>query len=726
VPSQAPAAEGGRAAPGPQGSATRHGDGQSPQAHGAGTGAAGDRSASAGEEFIERDRAGVASIYFFDNRTYGVYAEGAIKARSIAGSDMTVGPGGRPDGDQTVRPVSVVAVADRDRERLKKVAIGVGRRDQAASMLQRERLIVLHGPEGVGKGVAGLWLLGFDHEVLSVDPSLTARDLTDFGRRFPYGTQRRYLIEALSPATAAQLTSFVLRAAARELEVGDSYLVITVDDRIPLSAELERYVVSWPDKPDVGLALRAHLDYYLGDGAVPAAEDSYDLARFDVGLATRPMRSINEVALLVADGIRKSRPFDSVLDEAGFAAADQVAGWFASQERSPSDIGFLLAAAVLYGCTYSTVSQHARRLEQMIAKASRIRLSGLQENPRRARWQRLQETMTVLRPGFVETEYGQSPADMVELQNRWLVQAVLDAVWHEYDLLTDAMLSWLLETGDDPDPAVRMRTASAAGWLSQYDFAALRKELFLPWARGSSSAAWAAADALGLAAWQESTAPLVLSLLSVWAWQDDDYDLWWTAAVAYGGEVGVRHQGVAMDHLLDIAGKPDGRAPDVVAQSVVRLVSAGGRFAPEIATFVLTHLTNWENYSQAAAVTAQTAYAEMLRRASDANWPSSRDFWRLLTSAANLSHSANLLRAVLNGRAMRTDALESIEILARAAHQDQEIHDELADLLTCVASTGGNDRDRLVHYLGRWAEGSDPAQAAGELADLLKKVTASS
>ena len=295
------------------------------------------------------------------------------------------------------------------------------------------------------------------------------------------------------------------------------------------------------------------------------------------------------------------------------------------EQRGPADLGFLLGAAVLGGCPYSTVARHARRLEQLIAAASRIRLSKRPADPLRSRSQRLHETMAVLKPGFVDTEYGQSAAEIVELENRWLVHAVLSTVWREYDLLGDSLLRWLHETGDDPDPGVRIRAAAAAGWLSQHEFAALRQQLFLPWARGSSAAARAAADALGLAAWLDSTAPQVLALLSVWARQHSDYDLWWTAAVAYGGEAGVRYPGVAMDHLLIIAGHADDRAPLVVAHAVVRLVASGGRFAPEIAAFVLAHLTSWLQYSQAAALTAQSAYIEMLRRASDADWPSSRE-----------------------------------------------------------------------------------------------------
>jgi hypothetical protein len=727
---EAPAKEGqgpladGRANRPPAGDAPAGEDNDPPD--NAGGEAGRNAAAAAGDEYAERSRAGVTGVYIYDNRSYGVYAEGTISARDISGRDKiaTVGAGVGA-GRQAARTVSVVAIASQDRDKLRRVAVSTGRRERAAAILQRERLVILHGPAGVGKATAGVWLMGFDNEVLRADPSLSARDLADFRQRFPQGGKRRYLVETLPPATARQLTGFVMRAAARDLESVDGYLVITVDEHIPLSPELAGYVVDWPDRPDTALALRAHLAYYLGNAEASAVEDRYDLAQLHAGLAGRAVRSIDEVARAVVSAFRASRPLDVLLGELGFDAAARVARWFAAEERRPEDIGLLLAVTVLGGCPYSTVARHARHLELLIADASRIRLSKLPANPLRTRSQRLRNVMAVLEPGFVETEYGQSPAELVRLENRWLVQAVLSTVWHEYDLLSGPLLAWLREAGDDPDPGVRLRAAAAAGWLSQYDFAALRQQLFLPWARGSSEAAWAAADALGQAAWFDSTAPLALALLDVWAWQDDDYDLWWTAAVAYGGETGVRHQGVAMDQLLAIAGKDDLRARDVIARSVARLVTSGGRYAPPVAALVFAHLISWLEYSSAAASAARQAYAILLYRASDPDWPSSREYWQLLTAPRNQASSARLLRAVLGERSLRMQALESLRVLVRACDHDQGIRKDLTALLTPVAGSSANDRDRLVHYLNRWADGSEPSPAARDLASLLKEVIVS-
>ena len=677
-------------------------------------------------EYLEQTRADVTNIYVYDSRSYGVYAEGTVSAHDISGHDKTVTSDGKSTHDpERARTVSVVAIALHDRDKLRCVAINVGQHERAREILDRERLVVLHGPAGVGKGAAALLLLGLDHEVLGVDPSVTAKDLAEFRQRFPYGPQRRYLVEALSPATAAQLSSFVTRTVTRDLGDEESYLIITVDDRVSLSPELAEYVVPWRDRPDAALALRSHLAYYLAEGDVAAVENRFDLVRLSSDLTDRSLRSVDEVARAVVKAFNGSQSFESLLDDLGFGAAARVAKWF-SAERSPDELGFLLSVAVLGGCPYSTVARHARRLEKLIADGHRISLSKRRADPLRSRSRRVHEAMAMLEPGFVDTEYGRSPAETVRLESRWLVHGVLDIVWREYDLVADALLAWLYEAGDDLDPSVRLRAAAAAGWLSQYEFAAVRQRLLVPWAVGSSEAARAAADALGQATWFDSTAPLALGLLNVWARREQNYDLWWTAAVAYGGEVGVRHPSVAMDQMLAIVLRGDHRAPSVVAESAVRLVTSGGRFAQEIAAHVLNHLTRWLRQGLVAALTAQRVYVELLRRASDPDWPAATDYWRLLIAPENRDTSADLLRATLAERTFRADALDSLASLVRAVDQDQDSREKLEGLLMRVADGPGStavDGQRLLHYLNRWASNRDPSPTARVIAGRLQELT---
>jgi hypothetical protein len=676
----------------------------------------------AGAEYLEQSRASVANYYIHDHRAFGVYVEGAVSG-DVA-HDLTKGVDGRPGARQErARRIGVVAIDRHELERLATVIVAAGQHERARDILEREHFVVLQGPAGVGKGAAAMSLLGLDREVLDIDPSVTSKDLAEFKERLPFGPGRRYLVQALSSATAVQLSGFLTRAVTKELGADGSYLVVTVDERVALSAELDGYVVPWRERPQVALALRRHLAHYLPDGDVAAVEQQFDMTQLHAGLAGRSLRTLDEVARTVVRAFRDGEPFESVLEGLGFGAQARLEQWFA-EEHSLEELAFLLAVAVLGGCPYTTVASHAQRLEQLIAAATRIKLSKIRLDPRRLRSQRLRDTMAVLRPGVVDTEFGRCPADIVQLENRWLRLAALDIVWHEYDLLADALLSWLYESGADPDPLVRVHAAAAAGWLSQYDFAVVRQRLLLPWALGSTCAARSAADALGQATHLDSTAPLALALLDAWAWRDDHYDLWWTAAASYGGETGVRYPGVAMTALLDILDNGDKRAAPIVVDSVVRLVTSGGRFVPEIATQVLHHLTRWARTDPVAALAARWSYVQLLRRAADAGWPSSAKYRQLLVAAENQDASARLLRASLDERTYRRETLDELERLVRALDRDDGDRDAVAGLLARAAAgpeCAATDGQRLLHYLDRWAYAPEPSPAARDIAATLRR-----
>jgi hypothetical protein len=673
------------------------------------------------EEYAEHSRAGITYIYVTDNRRNdGVYVEGDLHSKKFAARDVTTTA--RGDNRERTRQLSVVAVARKDQEKLLKVVLEVGHRERALEVLSDHRFVVLRGPAGVGKSTAALSLLGLEQQILGIDPSLTARELVEFKRCFPFGPGRRFLIEALSPATAAQISSFVARSLSRDLGDQDDYLVMTLDERAILSADVSPYVVEWRERPETEALLRNHLRHYLGQDDVAGVEAGYDLRELHVHLAQRPLRDVDEVARATVRAFAAGLSITALLDETGFGARAQVAEWF-TIERTAEEIGFLLAVTVFGGCDYGTVSQCGRQLNSVIARRNRSRKSDRRVDLLRTRSDRLRGSMAVLDPGFVETEFGRSPVDTVRLQSRWHVQAVLDVVWHEYDVIADSLIEWLHAFGDNADPGVRLRAAIASGYLSQFDFAQVRRRLLLPWALGTTESSRAAADALGQAAHSDTTAPLVLSLLEVWAADPTVYDLWWTAAVAYGGEVGVCFPSTAMGRLLSILVSTDARAQSVVAESAVRLVQGGGRFDRGIASHVLSHLCAWLTSEPSAVFTAHKAYWELLRRAADSEWPSSREYLTLLVSDPLRDASGRLLRSVLSDRSFREASLDALESILRIVESDESTTDLLGGLFVEVASGLGSsqkDADRLVAYLDRWAGASAPVPSAHHFAALVR------
>jgi hypothetical protein len=428
------------------------------------------------------------------------------------------------------------------------------------------------------------------------------------------------------------------------------------------------------------------------------------------------------VARAVAKAFSEERPLESVMAEVGFGVHERVDEWF-HEKRTPDEIAFLAATAVLGGCSYPTVSRHAGRLEQLLARRSRINLAKKALRVTRPRSERLQRGLAVIEPGFMNTEFGRSPCDTVRLENRWLVQAVLEQIWQQYDLVADALLDWMFELGADRESAVRLRVASAAGWLSQFDFATVRARLLVPWALGNTLQAWSAANALGAAVWFDTAAPLSLGLLNHWASMGGNYDMWWTAAAAYGGDVGVRYTSVAMDQLRRILLHGDRRALAIVGFSVANLVQSGGRFLPDVATQVFSHLAQWLDDDPRPAFVAEMTYTELLRRAVDPDVPGSQEYWRRLVATENLASSGKLMRRTLGEKGFRADALLAIERMVRAADVDEDVREPLEALLL-RSSTGlqtAVDAERLVHYLERWANGKEPSAAAAAIRRRLRE-----
>jgi hypothetical protein len=675
------------------------------------------------KELLSELRAEVVNVYVSDNRRMGgLYAGGNISARDIAGHNQRSKPG--VEGKDDRRTVSVVIIAREELARLKRVTVDVGLHKRAKSILDRERFVVLHGPPGVGKGTAALSLLGFDAEVHSIDPSITVRELSDFKHCFPVAAQKRYVVESLYPATAERINRFVVRAITRALSDEQTFLVLTVDDRVPISTDISAYVVPWRERPEPYRALRSHLAYYLTQDDVATVEERFDLEHLEAGLSDRAIHAVDDVARAVAKAFSEGHPLESVMVETGFGIDERVEAWF-REKRTLDEVAFLVAAAVLGGCSYTTVSRHASRLEEFIAQRGRIDLSKKALRVTRPRSERLKNSMAIIEPGFVNTEFGRSPSETVRLENRWLVQAVLERVWRQYDLVADALLDWLFESGADRDPGVRIRAASAVGWLSQFDFATVRSRLLVPWALGTTMQARAVADALGTAVWFDTAAPLVLALLNHWGSMRENYDLWWTAAAAYGGDVGVRYTSVAMDQLRGIVGRGDHHAPTIISFSASDLVQSGGRFLPDVATQVFGHLAQWLDDDPVLAFTAEMTYTELLRRASDPEIPGSEEYCRRLVATESLDSSGSLMRHTLGEKSFRADALASIEKLVRFVDLDTDMRDPLEALLLRSATDSETtiDAQRLVHYLDRWATAKDPSAAAAAILRRLQEVT---
>lgn len=551
--------------------------------------------------------------------------------------------------------------------------------------------------------------------------------LLNFTARISQPGAHHYIIESLVPETARTLNEFTARELTAQLTAAESYLIITVDNRVPIDRDILCRTVAWHNRPDPVEALRRHLTFYLSDTAAEKVLRQLPMTDLQPHLAEREMRLTDRLARRVSQAHQDGTSLDDAISSLGLGARRQIEDWF-SKDPSISDVSFLLACAVLGGCAYSTVSTHAAQIEHLLAEVSRVELTQNPQPLTRSRSERLSAVMAKLGSGLVNTEFGASVTETVALESTPLVRAILDVVWHEYPLIVEALLLWILEAGDDRDADVRVRVAFAAGQLAEYDFTTVRGRLLLPWAKSERvGPRGTAAFALGVPAATDTTAGQVLGLLHHWATVRNP-GLVWTATEAYGSYVGLMFPHIAMSELLSVVIHGDGQSADVT-RSVRRLFLLGGRQDPTIAPVVLAGLVDWlQRDLRPAPQVARCIFVDLLTTAGSPQQWDARAVYAQLTNEPSRVHASALLGRCLAHKDSQPRTLEALRRLLAVADTDQDINDSLQELVVAAVVTDPPDPralQRMAFHLNLWQSRSRTSLSAGRLLTRILKETQS-
>lgn len=577
--------------------------------------------------------------------------------------------------------------------------------ETAQRILTSQRVVVLHGPPRWGKRSMALELLhaACASGVFEIDPSITVEELTSH----QYGDANGYLVDTLPPRTASDLTRFNVRVLAETVGRCKSFLVITVDNRVPLE-DVDAFVVRCEDQADP----RAVFDSHLRHGASP---DEYTTARalataldIDVRLATLAGRphALAASAALVRAAARGDIAQDVVLSTFDDHVRNEVVKWFADNEGL-DDRAFVVAASVLDGAKYTAVSDAAHDLVEFAVGEAADPLERL----RRTRSSRLVAGPYEVVPGFEETHLGLCPVEILRLADPRFADGVLQYAWQEQDGLRQPLLTWLCDLGFHASPAVRVRAAAAVGKLMLHDFLQVRDAVLEPWSgSGKRRARLAAATALGVPAWNGETAPLVLALLASWAGGNSNWRRRWTAAAAYGGSVGLRFPNTAFRSLRRIGRGEDGpRLTPVLGAASASLFDLAAH-DPSTADVLLRQLASWVGKSEPSndvslrVLEQLTAYEVV--DADGATWPTL--LW--LSTHERAEVVTKVFRnavAVYGG----DPVMGFLRPWVMGASPNTPQAERLGVLFSALASGGTKDRDRVRHHLKTWDKGEKPGAA---------------
>ncbi len=677
----------------------------------------------------------IASVYI-DARSGGNFFSGET---SVSGDVMSgqrihktqvTEPTTRTSHTGEGRNVELGRVFDDVRAKIQAVYVGSPRYEHAQRTLAEKHVVILWGQARWGKWTSAVNLLSElpTKEIIELKPDIALKEFDSIDLETT--TNRGYVIDTFLPDSAEKLKVHTLKALGHKLREQQSYLVITIDSRVNLlKEELSGFLAIWNEVPNRTAMLKKHLIYNLANHVGLSKSDELIQAETIQQLLREPLLpgEVERLAELLSKVARNELNFDDALARFEARAQQQVEAWFEGhgdlEQRT-----FMLTLAVFNGANYDAVIAADQRLQTLIGQVSVKKEDATTASVfSNTRSRRIKETCAHIEKGYIETEFGRSPVDLVVLDNPAFQPAVLRYVWQEYDGLHKPLLTWLNELGLESSFDVRMRAAAAVGALSKFSFAHVRAEILLPWANHEDNRVrTAAAFALGIPIWESELASQVVGLLHHWSTLSDNWRLNWTAAVAYGGLVGLRFPDAALRDLYAIAHVGDVTLFGVMSQSVVSLFRSGS-LALDYYFKVIEALVAWAEDPKAKLVVLASLYIFLQLAAEDrleTGEPVTTMPTLLWLAKENKTCSDRVIalwREALNNKATRESALEILRQWVFLAENDKQIYSGVGQMIANMVSQGTeHEKQRLHAYLNRWAiNPRQKSKAAGEILSAL-------
>ncbi|WP_153534165.1 hypothetical protein [Actinomadura macrotermitis] len=555
--------------------------------------------------------------------------------------------------------------------------------------------------------------------VVDLDGVIEAR--AEEGGLSPDRIDERWIHETAAALRAARSYMIVLTGPARGalLEIADhSSHVLTGIGRVHPMRIVERRVLGTSHTRDQLTELHGRL----------AACGGEELLRE----CTEP-----RIAARLADAVKDGRDLDGVVRELRDPTGEVHRRL--SRYREPEHVAFALAAAVLEGAGYLTVSDAALDLyARLVPEEQAPPLSRLRFRDRLGAEQAWIE-VAVPRGG------GPQQAPRVRFRRPLVQQAVLEYAWTYLDSDRPAFVSWLRRLVTHPDVEVRARAAVAAGVLAGTDPVHALHRFVRPWALdGSPVLRQAAATVLDLLGGRPGLADEIWELLEEWAAESGTGPaprrLALAAGTAAGGIMGRRDPDRALRVLRTALDREDWATLPTVALSVLHLVELG-RTAQ-----VLTALLEWSapqdtsplvTKTLSAFVFAATEPAPEIGRVARGEGgarsrlrlapASDKDAKPLLLTgtAAHRTPLVELWARSLARKPVQTQALARLRrCLETYAGDDMDVRSGMRDLILSIAALPGQHHQRLTYHLQQWARDRErPNEAAKQIHAALARST---
>ncbi|WP_405745773.1 hypothetical protein [Streptomyces canus] len=475
--------------------------------------------------------------------------------------------------------------------------------EAALGALQKDFVVVLVGPAGVGKRSAAVKLLheatgGVEYVVLSPDQSLEELAGRTFAEGYGYVLLDR--MDGGSSGTA----DFDWRRVRDKVRSKGAHLVVTTVH--PVAGEASESVrhVDWRP-PDLAQVVRVRLR--RAGCADPLVKEAVE--RLPGGCRVAE-------AAQAAERIARDGDPERIWSEYGSGAARPVREWFAT-DRSLQEVAEVTTLAFVTGAGRRDFESAQILLEPYIAPAfcdvpSEDEEAGgpqpfvdrrrsLSRNALAATEERKQDVLTRTVVVFPSPQY-----------RLWVLEELCRHHSKEY---WDGVRDWLTHlVFTQPDPALQMSIASGLALLARPDLGEVVQCYLNPWARGEAGPRGQSAAAMVL--WwmclDEALGATALTLARGWA-QSFDPGLRSTAAWAFSGELGIRFPTDAVKWLWNLIGR-GGHGADRARSALADLVAvlAASRQDTGVVLGALAHRLRLQRGKSVAPRLKQATFATVM------------------------------------------------------------------------------------------------------------------
>lgn len=619
---------------------------------------------------------------------------------TIENAVFGVAEGAMPTRTRATGPVPEAAIAAAAKGYVRPVSF-----QPAEKALEDEHAVVIHAPPDSGKRASTLMLLRTRTQarLVLLSPQITLSELAER----TYDEDVGYAVVDHIAEQNTGDADFSWRLIRERLADAGAWLVITTTTAPSTAAHGVQYVEWSPPSPQE--VLTAHM-------SAPLSE--HDRAVLVPTLADSP-RMCDVVEL--ARRLDQDEPVEEAVGHVDVTARRTVCEWF---ERQPSRRRIAEVTTMSFA-----VGADDRRFESMLTAFTRHLRTHMPEResteevPEETSLRQLRHDMTGLDSLIVRRTVTSDlgPCNELVFASASYHRHVLAVLWDRMEVaFWDAVREWL----DEQVAVDSRRVAFGLAWLAEVAFAEVRS-LLDPWARGARGEAgqWIAILVLSTMTFGDELAPAALQTATRWI-NSGDAAQRWTAAVAFGGDLGVRFPHEAWKKLWQLcvqAHTVTHNAHLALGRLFVTLV----RHTPDggiVLTMLAGKLDRFDKPGGNVSMRSVAMTAALAVLSAQDDLAGRRAFLVYLAGfPERVKTVARLWAAVLRHRPTRLRAISSLQgALKDLAEHHENATAEVARLGAALAGEmTGAERDQLRTDMHRVADRRDTGEALAALVNAL-------